>query len=142
MKVTDGVRRILTCTNSFEATLAFFRDVIGLPVLEEGTPVTDTQFRRYATLGMPNGVVLEVVEPQESVGELYTGPVVSITVDDVVQARSDLEAKGVECVAPLFETGSGWGWTYFRAPDGSVYQIQGPCVTLDRPRADRAMSGT
>jgi hypothetical protein len=29
-------------------------------------------------------------------------------------------------VAPVFDTHEGWGWTYFQAPDGSVYQLQGP----------------
>ena len=36
-----------------------------------------------------------------------------------------MEGKRVEFVAPVFTT-EGWGWTYFRAPDGNVYQIQGP----------------
>jgi hypothetical protein len=71
-------------------------------------------------------VVLEIVEPKEPAAQLYHAPVVSITVDDVARARKELEERQVKFVAPIFDTGKGWGWTYFQAPDGAVYQLQGP----------------
>ena len=126
MRVTKGVEWIATCTTNFDETVAFFSNVMGLPITEEGVPVTDTQFTRYAQITMPNGVVLEVLEPGEAVRQLYTAPLVSITVDDVAQARRDLEGRQVEFLTPIFDTKKGWGWTYFRAPDGNVYQLQGP----------------
>ena len=126
MKVTEGITWILAPTRRFEETLAFFRDVMRLPVAEQGIPVTDTQFTRYAQLKLPNDVVLEIVEPSEATGQLYHGPVLSITVNDVVEARHELEERQVEFVTPLFDTEKGWGWTYFKAPDGGVYQLQGP----------------
>jgi predicted enzyme related to lactoylglutathione lyase len=125
MKVTEGINWVISCTSNFEQTVAFFRNVMGLAVTDEGIPVTDTQFTRYAQIKMPNGVVLEVVEPDQRVRQLYTAPIVSLTVDDVAQARRELEGLQVELVAPIFSTKEGWGWTYFRAPDGNVYQIQG-----------------
>jgi catechol 2,3-dioxygenase-like lactoylglutathione lyase family enzyme len=126
MKVTEGITWILVPTPRFQESLAFFRDVMGLPVAEEGVPVTDTQFDRYAQIKLPNGVVLEIVEPKETAAQLYHAPVVSITVDDVARARKELEERQVKFVAPIFDTGKGWGWTYFQAPDGAVYQLQGP----------------
>jgi predicted enzyme related to lactoylglutathione lyase len=126
MRVTKGVEWICTCTTNFNETVAFFSNVMGLPVTEEGVPVTDTQFTRYAQITMPNGVVLEILEPGEAVRQLYKAPIVSITVDDVAQARRELEGHEVEFLTPIFDTRRGWGWTYFRAPDGNVYQIQGP----------------
>ena len=48
---------------------------------------TDTQFTRYAQITMPNAVVLEILEPGEAVRQLYHAPIVSITVDDLAQAR-------------------------------------------------------
>ena len=126
MRVTKGVEWICTCTTHFDETVAFFSNVMGLPVTEEGVPVTDTQFTRYAQITMPNGVVLEVVEPGEAVRQLYKALIVSITVDDLAQARRELEGRKVEFLTPVFDTGKGHGWTYFRAPDGNVYQIQGP----------------
>jgi catechol 2,3-dioxygenase-like lactoylglutathione lyase family enzyme len=125
MKVTEGISWIISCTSNFDQTVAFFRNVMGLAVTAEGVPVTDTQFTRYAQIKMPNGVVLEIVEPDQRVRQLYAAPIVSLTVDDVAQARRELEDLKVEFVAPIFSTKEGWGWTYFRAPDGNVYQIQG-----------------
>ena len=125
MKVTEGISWVISCTSNFEQTVAFFRNVMGLAITDEGVPVTDTQFTRYAQIKMSNGVVLEIVEPDERVRQLYNAPIVSFTVDDVAQARRELEGIQVEFVAPIFSTKEGWGWTYFRAPDGNVYQIQG-----------------
>ena len=126
MRVTEGIRWIVTCTTHFDETVAFFCNVMGLAVTEEGVPITDTQFTRYAQITMPNGVVLEIVEPDETARQLYKAPIVSITVDDVAQARRELEGRKIEFLTPIFDTRKGLGWTYFRAPDGNVYQIQVP----------------
>ena len=56
----------------------------------------------------------------------YKAPVISITVDDLAATRRELEGRGVEFLTPIFDTRQGHGWTYLRAPDGNVYQIQGP----------------
>lgn len=125
MNITAGVNWVITCTPNFEQTVSFFRDVLGLTVTAEGVPVTDSQFTRYAQITLPTGGVLEVVEPTDNVRQLYTAPIVSFTVDDVAQARQELEEWQVVFVAPIFRTGDGWGWTYFRAPDGHIYQLQG-----------------
>ena len=137
MRITDGITRILSPTRNFEQSVAFFRDIMGIAVVEEGVPVTDTQFSRYAQIRMPNGVVLEVVEPKEGVAHLYDAPVVSITVDDVAQARCELENRQIVFESPIFDTREGWGWTYFRAPDGMVYQLQGPYGEKRQESADR-----
>ena len=126
MRITEGINWILAPTGNFQEMVAFFRDVMGMAVTEEGVPVTDTQFSHYALVKMPKGAVLEIVKPKESVAHLYHAPIVSITVDDVAQARRELESRQVEFVTPIFDTKEGWGWTYFRAPDGTVYQLQGP----------------
>lgn len=128
MNITAGVNWVITCTPNFEQTVSFFRDVLGLTVTAEGVPVTDSQFTRYAQITMPTGGVLEVVEPATDVRQLYTAPIVSFTVDDVAQARQELEERQVVFVAPIFRTDDGWGWTYFRAPDGHIYQLQGRCA--------------
>ena len=125
MKVTEGVSWVISCTSNFEQTVAFFRSVMGLVVTDEGVPVTDTQFTRYARIKMPNGAVLEIVEPDQGVRRLYTAPIVSFTVDDLAQARRELEDLQAEFVAPILSTKEGWGWTYFRAPDSNIYQLQG-----------------
>jgi hypothetical protein len=125
MKITEGITWVMSCTTHFAESVEFFRDTMGLAVSEAGVPVTETQFTRYAQFKMPNGIVLEIVEPTEGVWRLYDAPIVSITVDNLAQARRDLENRQIEFVAPIFQTPEGWAWTYFRAPDGHVYQLQG-----------------
>ena len=125
MKITEGLNWVISCTDNFEQTVAFFRNVMGLAITAEGIPVTDIQFTRYAQITLPTGGVLEIVEPAAEVRQLYTGPIVSFTVDDVGQARRELEQRQIIFVAPIFRTGDGWGWTDFRAPDGHIYQLQG-----------------
>ena len=61
MRIT-GIDWLLAPTRSFQQSLAFFRDVMGMTVTDKGVPVTDTQFSRYAQVKMPNGVVLEIVD--------------------------------------------------------------------------------
>jgi hypothetical protein len=75
---------------------------------------------------MPNEVALEIVEPKPEVRQLYQGPIPAITVNDLAQARQEMAAQQIAFVAPIFDDQAGWGWSYFRAPDGNIYQIQGP----------------
>jgi predicted enzyme related to lactoylglutathione lyase len=127
MKVTQGTNWIIHATNEFEKTLSFFQDVMGLTLKAEGEPQTDTQFKRYAQMQLPGGGVLELIEPEEAFRELYAGPIISLTVENVEQARNELKSRQGTWVSPLFITAEGWGWTYFKTPDGHVYQVQGSC---------------
>jgi predicted enzyme related to lactoylglutathione lyase len=137
MNVIEGINWILNCTPEFERTMAFFRDSMGLSVAEEGIPNTDTQFTRYALMRLPNGGTLEIIEPaDEAVTALYAAPVISFKVADLARARRDLADKGVEFVAPIFEAPDHVAWTYFRAPDGHVYQIWSEPDRRDLPMAD------
>ena len=45
--------------------------------------------------------------------------------DDVEEARSELEAAGVELIGSVewAETMKGYGWINFRGPDGNVYAL-------------------
>jgi catechol 2,3-dioxygenase-like lactoylglutathione lyase family enzyme len=124
MKVNEGIHWVMSCTREFEQTVAFFRDSMGLRLVKEGVPVTDTQFARYALLRLADGATLEVVEPaDEAVAALYAAPIITFKVDDLVQARRELSANGAEFLTPIFRAQEHMAWTYFRAPDGHVYQI-------------------
>src|SRR5262245_50759880 len=108
MKITEGINWVITCTANFEQNVAFFPDVMGLAITAEGVPVTDVQFTRYVQITLPIGGVLEIVEPTTEVRQLYTAPIVSFTVDDVGQARRELEERQIVFVAPIFSTKDGW----------------------------------
>jgi catechol 2,3-dioxygenase-like lactoylglutathione lyase family enzyme len=107
--VWGGVR-----TERFDETVAFFRDLLGVPLEEphEG----------FAWSRMPNTSQFEVFGSDDpDHGHFTTGPVVEFLVDDVHAAAEDLRAAGVEVWGPWGTPGD--GWLHFRAPDGNVYGL-------------------
>lgn len=81
--------------------------------------------------------VFDLHEPDGA--DLTTGPVPGFLVDDVVGARAELEAAGVELLGPIkwlrdypgSEEISDYGWFNFRGPDGNVYNcLQGSAAVL------------
>lgn len=120
-----GIDWILCPTDSFDETVAFVRDVLGLTPGASGVPVTDPHFARYAQFTVPDRITVEIVEPTAAARERFRGPVVCLTVDDLADARAEL-ARKAEFVTPVVTAGDGWGWTYLRAPGGQVFQLQGP----------------
>jgi catechol 2,3-dioxygenase-like lactoylglutathione lyase family enzyme len=70
-----------------------------------------------------NGDTVEVFGPgDEDHRHFDTGPVVGFLVDDVEQARRELEVEGIEFIGPV-ERGGGMAWTHLRGPDGNVYEL-------------------
>ncbi|MBI2763926.1 MAG: hypothetical protein HYX54_09300 [Chloroflexi bacterium] len=74
------------------------------------------------------------------------GPIAAFAVDDLLQARAELEAAGTEMVSdviwaaeafgnPAFD---GFGWFFFRAPDGNVYLLQQDGLTPQDGAAPQA----
>jgi catechol 2,3-dioxygenase-like lactoylglutathione lyase family enzyme len=132
MRITQEQTWVLAPTRQFDQSVAFWRDVLGLVVVQEGNPVTDTQFARFAQVQMPGGGVLEIVEPMDAVADVYVAPIVSISVNDLLLARREMEAQHVEFLTPIFDSRQGSGWTYFRGPDGNVYQLAGAYAEEDQ----------
>ena len=109
-----------TRTDKIDETTAFFRDVLGLPLVhaEPG----------FSMLQLPcaDRDYVEVFGPEEPDSALYTtGPVVGLLVDDLEEARAELEAAGVEVLDKMHwpESMNGYGWFHFRGPDGNVYGV-------------------
>lgn len=112
-------------TESYRETKEFFGDVLGLKLVVEDPGV--------AVFQLPSGEhdfieVLDVDDPDSAF--MTTGPVPGLLVEDVVEARRELEAAGLEMLEPIrwWEfPGSdlpeipGYGWFNFRGPDGNVY---------------------
>jgi hypothetical protein len=94
---------------------AFCRDLLGLKqtLLEPG----------FAIFDFPDGDRLEIFGPEESANSFFTHPVAGFLVDDIVAARAEMEAKGIEFIGPIEGETDDYKWTHFRAPDGFVYEL-------------------
>ena len=117
-----GLVWVGTATDRYDATVAFFREVLGLSVFHQHPGLT--------VLRGPGGEWVEVFGPgHEHFSEFDTGPVVEFLVDDLDAARAELEGRGVE----FLHDNHGWegfAWAHFRAPDGNIYGItSGPYQT-------------
>ena len=131
-----------TRTENFKATRAFLTDVLGLAVEYE-----EPDFALIAFPAADHDYV-EVIGPaaEESDFERQyytTGPVVGFVVDDIVQARTELAAAGIELLGEItWSSGMpGYGWFHLRAPDGNVYgMLQGthllPSTAPDASQAE------
>ena len=128
-------------TDEFVAMTAFVRDVLGLQAghRDDGWAVFE--------LGSGDRDLVEVYRPgrydERLLPAAVTGPTVAFAVDDLLAARAELLAADIEIVADIvwaaeaFEDPrlNGWGWLFFRAPDGNVYALQqdhGPTAPTDR----------
>jgi catechol 2,3-dioxygenase-like lactoylglutathione lyase family enzyme len=113
-----------TRTEKYDETRDFFGRIFGLTLVAEEPGL--------AIFQLPGGEhdyveVFNVANPE--VPFMTTGPVAGFLVDDVVQARHELEAEGVEMIGtvlwlrdyPGFDEVAEYGWFQFRGPDGNVY---------------------
>ena len=114
MKI-KGIVWLGTRTEHFEEMVTFCREVLGLAQshLQPG----------FAIFDAPNGDRLEVFGEGTDFNTFMTHPVAGFLVDDIVGARAEMEARGIEFIGPIETTKSGYAWTHFRAPDGFIYEL-------------------
>lgn len=107
-------------TQDLDSAVRFFSEVLGLPMaLRDDT-------REVAVFHLSSGQEFEVFGPRCEWYQFHTCPVIGFEVEDVHAARKELEAKGVEFVSEVAEYENGAAWSYFRGPDGHLYEIQRP----------------
>ena len=117
-------------TSNFDAMTVFVRDVLGLR-----TSHLDDE---WAIFPLESGGrdYFEIYGPGHTDERLMTaasdGPIAAFAVDDLVAARAELEAAGTEMLSDVIWAAesfgnpafAGFGWFFFRAPDGNVYVLQ------------------
>ena len=102
-------------TDQFEEMVTFFRDVMGMQPIRDEPEIAGFQ--------MTDGTQMELYRPEEEFHSFFTtGPVVAFLVDNVDEARTTMEAAGVEFIGPIQRAGS-TSWNHFRTPDGTVFEI-------------------
>jgi catechol 2,3-dioxygenase-like lactoylglutathione lyase family enzyme len=113
-----NLARVGTRTDRYDATLAFFRNVMGLEAVEDLPELTE--FR------LPDEAAVEVFLAGSPFDRRHftTGPVPGFGVENLGRALKALRAQKV----PVLQSKrSGHvGWVHFRAPDGCVYEVKGP----------------
>jgi guanine deaminase len=120
---TSPVRelRVAMTVEDFDRALRFYRDVLGLPVLEAWDDPTGSGAilgAGEATLELLSVDQAELIDRIE-VGQRVAGPIrLALQVDDSERAAAELVAGGAEALAPVVMTPWGDRNARVRAPDG------------------------
>jgi predicted enzyme related to lactoylglutathione lyase len=77
------------------------------------TTETDEQMRRPKAPGAINGGMMQLREP-------YTGPVVTIQVDDITGALKSVESQGGKTIVKRTDMGQYGAYGYFKDPEGNL----------------------
>jgi predicted enzyme related to lactoylglutathione lyase len=112
----QGIGWVGTRTPHFNETVTFFRDVLHLPIT--------TQHPQFAEFKLTSGERLGIFAQQSPGTAFMKGPMIEFAVADVDQARSQLEASGVEFISETHrDPSSGLAWAEFWGPDGHPYGL-------------------
>ena len=114
MKV-KGLSWVGVGTNHYEETFRFFTEVMGLKVATCGD--------RQAILHIAEGQQLEIFGRDGPGKSRNSPPTVAFEVDDVVAAREELIAAGIELIGDVGHW-NGFEWQYFRSPDGHIFEVK------------------
>jgi glyoxylase I family protein len=128
MRLT-GLHHLTAIVRDLDRTTAFYRDVLGLALVREGTSDDDPDARHFwfAAGGEGAGHLISFLEyPGMAPGTVGAGSVqhFALAVDSAEEQevwRDYLRSRGVECT-DVFERG-GFRSIYVRDPDGHIVEI-------------------
>ena len=128
MRLT-GLHHLTAIVHDLDRTTAFYRDVLGLTLVREGTSDDDPGIRHFwFALGDPSaGHLISFLEyPSMPAGTVGAGSVQHFAVivesaDEQVAWRDYLRSRGVACT-DVFARG-GFRSVYVRDPDGHIVEI-------------------
>jgi catechol 2,3-dioxygenase-like lactoylglutathione lyase family enzyme len=148
-----AIHHVGITVRDLDASIRFYHDVLGLPIVTEPSPWFDSPGLGPA-VGVPGAALRQVcLQLGETIFELLeyrsppgerTAPLPSneigashaaFLVDDIEATMADLEAKGITFFSPVnvVDEGvlAGWRWVYFADPDG--YPLELVEVAYTRP---------
>ena len=108
-------------TNKFDELLDFYQNKMGLPVAHEAPG--------FRALDLPNGDRIEIFseEYKSEDGNDYkhfsNGPVAGFLVDDIGEAKREMESEGIEFIGLIGKGGSS-KWAHFKGVDGNTYELK------------------
>lgn len=110
--LVTGVDFVVVPTDAFEAAVAFYGDVLGLPCIERYGAVPGAEFQ-------VGNLTLAVMESKALGREFHPNTMpIALQVDDVASARTALETAGVTFLGETFDTGV-CHQAVFTDPDGN-----------------------
>ncbi len=114
MKVT-GISWVGLNTDAFDRSVEFFADTVGLRLTHRDDA------REVAHFRLAEGDMFEVFGPGHP-SERRQRLAVAFEVEDLMAARAELTARGVDCTE--IETWKDHAWCYFTGPDGLEYELK------------------
>ena len=108
-------------TKKFNELVDFYQNKMGLTVTHEAPGFT--------ALDLPNGDRLEIFSEdyKSTHGNDYnhfsTGPVAGFLVDDINQAKTEMEAEGILFMGTISE-GNRSKWVHFKGVDDNIYELK------------------
>ena len=115
--IVTGVDFVSVPTRDLERAVAFYGDTLGL---RRTTYRPERNFAEFDT----RTVTLSIVDPERmGIGSFERNANhVALQVDDVAAARATLEARGVEFMGDIFDTGV-CHMAFFADPDGNALML-------------------
>ena len=113
--------QLILFTGDADRLAAFYRDVLGLAVLEQepGWIVLDAGGVKLAVHGIPKDIAGEVTDPPQKREDSYYKP--TFVVDDLDATLAKLAAHGIAMTAP--RTYGPRTYSDGMDPDGNVFQV-------------------
>jgi catechol 2,3-dioxygenase-like lactoylglutathione lyase family enzyme len=112
------VRFVGIRTERFEATVAVYRDALGLALVHESPGA--------AWFALDDGTQVHVYGPADDDHAFFgNAPCIGYLVEDFAAARAALIDAGCEFDFGEPQVADGTIWNHYRAPDGNVYEIIG-----------------
>jgi glyoxylase I family protein len=121
-----GLHHVTAICRDVDATIAFYRDVLGLPVVHDG-PNEDDPEARHVRFALTDGTLVTFLHyPRMRAGVVGIGSThhFALRVDSAEEQeawRDYLRGHGVQCT-DVFDRG-GFRSIYLRDPDGHILEI-------------------
>jgi catechol 2,3-dioxygenase-like lactoylglutathione lyase family enzyme len=124
-----GLHHVTAIAADLERTIAFYRDVLGLPIVHDGPSDDDPQTRHvwFGALGGGAGTLLSFMQyPDLPAGVVGTGSthhfaLIVETPEEQEAWRDYLRGRGIQCT-DVFDRGP-FRSIYLRDPDGHIVEI-------------------
>ena len=114
--LVTGVDFAMVPTREFESAIAFYGETLGLP---RSVFRPDRGFAEFET----GNLTLDVVDVERMGMEFHASPnPIALHVDDVAQARTELESRGLVFSGEILDTGV-CHMTFFADADGNALML-------------------